>query len=62
MPEDFFRFAAQVEDREDMAIGEDALNWAHQLAAEASQKLRSREILNQIENSRGRLPGINARL
>ena len=62
MPEDFFRFAAQVEDREDIHIGEDALNWVHQLAAEASQKLRSEEILRQIESSRGNLPGINARL
>ncbi len=62
MPEDFFRFTEQVEDREDIHIGEDALNWAHQLAAEASQKLRSGEILRRIENSRGKLPGINARL
>ena len=62
MPEDFFRFTAQVEDREDIHIGEDALNWAHRLAAEARQKFRSEEILRQIENSRGKLPGINARL
>jgi len=62
MPEDFFRFTAKVEDREDIHIGEDALNWAHQLAAEASQRLRSGKILRQIENSRGTLPGINARL
>ncbi len=62
MPEAFFRFAAQVEDREDIHIGEDALNWAHQLAAEASQRLRSEKILRQIEDSRGKLPGINARL
>lgn len=62
MPEDFFRFTAQVEDREDIHIGEDALSWAQQLAAEASQTLRSGEILGQIENSRGKLPGINARL
>ena len=62
MPEDFFRFSALVEDREDIHIGEDALNWAQQLAAEASQKLRCREILGRIENSRGKLSGINARL
>ncbi len=62
MPEDFFRFTAQVEEREDIHIGEDALNWARQLAAEASQTLRSAEIQRRIENSRGNLPGINARL
>ena len=62
MPEDFFRFTAQVENRDDIHVGEDALNWAHQLAAEASQKLRSEKILRQIEDSRGKLPGINARL
>jgi superfamily II DNA or RNA helicase len=62
MPEDFLRFTALVEDRDDIHIGEDALNWAHQLTAEASQKLRSAEILRQIENSRGKLQGINARL
>ena len=62
MPDDFFHFASQVEDREDIHLGEDALSWVHQLAAEASQKLRSAEILRQIENSHGKLPGINARL
>lgn len=62
MPEDFFRLTAKVEDREDIHIGEDALNWAHQLAAEASQALRSGKILGRIKNSRGMLPGINAKL
>jgi superfamily II DNA or RNA helicase len=62
MPEDFFRFAARVENREDIHIGEDASSHAHQLAAEASRKLRSEKILRRIENSRGQLPGINARL
>ena len=62
MPDDFLRFTAQVESREDIHIGEDALNWVHQLAAEASQQLRSAEILRQIESTRGKLPGINARL
>jgi len=62
LPEDFFRFTALVEERDDIHLGEDALNWVHQLAAEASQKLRYEQILSQIENSRGKLPGINARL
>lgn len=62
LPDDFFRFAALVEDQDNIHLGEDALNYAHQLAAEASQKLRASEIRRQIEGSRGRLPGVNARL
>nr|WP_320190809.1 SNF2-related protein [uncultured Desulfobacter sp.] len=62
IPEDFLRFASQMEDREDIHVGEDALNHARQIAAEASQKLRCFKILEMIENSGRKLPGVKAAL
>ncbi|MCB2181616.1 MAG: DEAD/DEAH box helicase [Desulfobulbaceae bacterium] len=62
MPDDFFRFVELADERGDVHIGEDALGWARHLASEASHRLRAAEIRRRIENSRGRLPGIKARL
>ncbi len=62
LPDEFFRFAEQVEDREDIDLGEDAIAHAKQLADEASHQLRSAEIRQSIVASGGRLPGIRAKL
>ncbi|MEA3303157.1 MAG: DEAD/DEAH box helicase [Pseudomonadota bacterium] len=62
LPDEFFRFAEQVEDREDIDLGEDAVAHAKQLSDEASHQLRSAEIRQSIVASGGRLPGIRAKL
>ncbi len=60
--DDFFRFVELADRRGDIHIGEDAVDWASHQARAASHRLRFAEIRQQIENSRGRLPGIRARL
>ena len=62
LPDEFFRFAEQVEDREDIDLGEDAIAHAKRMADEASHQLRSAEIRQSIVASGGRLPGIRAKL
>ncbi len=62
IPDDFFRFVELADQRGDIHIGEDAVDWASHQARAASHRLRAEEIKQQIENSRGRLPGIKARL
>ena len=62
MPEDFFRFVELADRRGDIHIGEDALDWANHQARSASQQQRSRKIKEAIESTRGRLPGIKAKL
>ena len=62
MPDDFFRFVDLADSRVDIHLGGDALDWAHHLARSASQGVRAEKIRERIESSRGRLPGIKARL
>ena len=62
MPDDFFRFAELASQREDIHMGEDAVDWANHQSRAANQRLRSERIGKQIESSRGRLPGIKATL
>ncbi len=62
LPDEFFRFAEQVEDREDIDLGEDAIAYAKRLADEAAHELRSTGIRQSIVASGGRLPGIRAKL
>lgn len=62
LPDDFFRFADQVEERDDIHLGEDSIDYARQQAAATAHQLRSREIQRQITATGGRLPGIKARL
>ncbi len=62
MPDDFFRFVELADGRGDIHIGEDAVDWAKHQARSAVQSRRASTIQESIENSRGRLPGIKARL
>ena len=62
MPDDFFRFVELADRRGDVHIGEDALDWANHQARSATQQQRSWKIKEAIESTRGRLPGINAKL
>ena len=62
LPDDFFRFAELVGDRPDIAVGEDALEFARRLAADAAHQVRAAEIRDQIVATRGRLPGVKAKL
>jgi superfamily II DNA or RNA helicase len=62
LPDDFFRFAEAVAEREDIDLGEDATQHARRLAEQAAHRLRAEEIRARIGESGGRLPGIQARL
>jgi superfamily II DNA or RNA helicase len=62
LPDDFFRLAELVENRADLHIGEDALDFARHLAEEATHRLRAEQIRGRIMASNGRLPGVKARL
>jgi superfamily II DNA or RNA helicase len=62
MPDDFFRFVELAEERGDIHIGEDAVDWANHQARRAGHRLRSEKIKERIENTRGKLPGIRAKL
>lgn len=62
MPDDFFRFAELVENRGDLDLGEDALQYCRRLAADASHSLRAEKIRARISAGGGRLPGIKTRL
>ncbi len=61
LPDDFFRFTEIVAERGDIHIGEDAVDYAHHLAADAAHRLRAGEIQARIRDS-GRVPGVKARL
>lgn len=61
LPDDFFRFMDLVNARGDLHLGEDAVNYARQLAAAAAHKIRSGEIQKQIRAGH-RIPGVKARL
>jgi superfamily II DNA or RNA helicase len=62
LPDDFFRFVDRAGERGDVHIGEDATDFARHLATEAAHRLRAGEIRAQITSSRGKLPGVEARL
>lgn len=62
LPDDFFRFVELIDERGDVHIGEDAIDFARLLATTATHKLRSAEIRTQIADTNARLPGIKARL
>ncbi len=62
VPDDFFRFVDQVADRPDVAIGEDALEFARRLAADATHQIRAVKIQRRITATRGLLPDVKARL
>jgi len=62
VPEDFLRLADQVAGRADLDLGEDALDYARRLAADAARQVRAAEIGAQVRASGGRLPGVSARL
>ncbi|MFH2122896.1 MAG: DEAD/DEAH box helicase [Pseudomonadota bacterium] len=62
LPDDFFRLLEIVEGRSDLQVGEDAVEFARQMAADAAHRLRAERIRAQIGASHGRLPGVKARL
>lgn len=62
MPEDFFRFLDIADQRGDIHIGDDAVDWANHQARAAGHAQRAEHIREQIENSLGKLPGVKARL
>lgn len=62
LPDDFFRFVELVEARVDLHLGNDALDFARHLAAEAAHHLRAEKIRGQILATNGRLPGVRAKL
>jgi superfamily II DNA or RNA helicase len=62
VPDDFLRFAARVEGRGDLDLGDDALGFARRLAEDAARAVRAAEIGAEIRAGGGRLPGIRARL
>ena len=62
MPDDFFRFMDMAGLREDIHIGADAVDWVNHLARTENQGHHADQIRGQIEKSRGRLPGIKAKL
>jgi superfamily II DNA or RNA helicase len=62
IPDDFLRFADQVGERADIAIGDDALGYARRLAEDAARAVRAAEIGGRIRAGGGRLPGIRAKL
>ena len=62
LPDDFFRFVELVENRADLHLGDDALDFARHLAATAAHQLRAEKIRGQILATNGRLPGVRAKL
>ncbi len=62
LPDNFFHFSAQVQDRDDLHIGDDAQAYVQRLSTQASQKIHAQKIREQIEASAGRLSGIKATL
>ena len=60
--DDFFRLAELSENRGDLQIGEDAVEFARHLATEAAHQLRAEQICGRIMATNGRLPGVKAKL
>ncbi len=62
LPDDFFRLAEQLENREDIDLGQDAMGFARKIAADEIHITRAQTISKKIISSGGRLPGIKAKL
>lgn len=62
LPDDFFRLSEQLENRQDIDLGQDAVGFAKKKANDAVHATRAQEIREQIIRSGGQLPGINAKL
>ena len=62
LPDDFFRFTEQIANRTDMVVGEDASEFASRMAADAAHRARAEKIHDQIMATRGRIPGVKAKL
>ncbi len=62
LPDDFFRFSELAEGHADLHLGEDALDFARQLASDAAHRLRAEKIRAQILSGGGHLPGVKTRL
>ena len=58
----FFVLSNWQDQRGDIHIGEDTVDWANHQARTANHRLRSEKIKERIENTRGKLPGIKAKL
>ncbi|MBC2712398.1 MAG: SWIM zinc finger family protein [Desulfosarcina sp.] len=61
LPDDFFHFTELVDARGDVHLGEDAVDYARQLATAAAHRQRSVEIKSRIK-ANNRMPGVKARL
>ncbi len=62
LPDDFFRFVELVEDRADLHLGDDALEYVRHLAATAAHRLRAEKIRGRILATNGRIPEVKAKL
>ncbi len=62
LPDDFFRLSEALADREDIDLGDDAIEHVRHLGEQAAQRVRVAEIRERIVDSGGRLPGVQARL
>ncbi len=62
LPDDFFRLSEKLEIRQDIELGEDAVNFANRKAADIVHASRAEKISKEIIACGGRLPGINATL
>ncbi len=62
IPEDFFRFSQDVEERPDIHVGHDVLQHVRHLASIAAREARVAEIRGILSSTRGRIPGIHAKL
>ena len=61
-PDDLFRFADAIDGHPGILLGEDALNFARRAVEQAAYAIRAQKISQQIDQYRGALPGIRARL
>jgi len=62
LPDGYFRLREMVGERDDIRLGEDATEYARQLATTEAQRRRSEEIRGLIRTGGGRLPGVRTRL
>jgi superfamily II DNA or RNA helicase len=62
LPDDFFRLVELVENRSDLHLGDDALDFARHLATKAAHRLRAEKLRHRILATNGRLPGVKATL
>ncbi len=62
LPDDFFRLSERLENRQDIELGEDAVNFTNRKATDIVHASRAEKISREIIAGGGRLPGINATL